>query len=150
MIAVRIGEDMQMGVFATPDYLAKHGTPKTLDELKNHRCICVKIPSMDGVMQWEFMPKGKKRRYDPSQVIKWQPKGQLLLNNSHLVSRAVLAGQGLAWLSRDWIAAELERGELVEVLADYAVHYEGYHLYYPNRRQNSPLFKALVEALRVE
>lgn len=150
MIAVKISDDMQMGVFATPDYLAKHGTPKTLEDLNAHRCISVKIPSMDGVMQWEFMPKGKKRKYDPQSVIKWQPKGRLLLNNSHLVSRAVVTGQGLAWLSRDWIRGEIERGEVVEVLPEYAVHYDGYHLYYPNRRQNAPLFKALVEALRFD
>ncbi|WP_109078362.1 LysR family transcriptional regulator [Aggregatibacter kilianii] len=149
MIAVKISDDMQMGVFATPDYLSKHGTPKTLEDLNSHRCISVKIPSMDGVMQWEFMPKGKKRKYDPHSVIKWQPKGRLLLNNSHLVTRAVVAGQGLAWLSRDWLHDEIERGEVVEVLPEYAVYYDGYYLYYPNRRQNSPLFKALVDALKV-
>ncbi|OOF41683.1 LysR family transcriptional regulator [Rodentibacter mrazii] len=150
MIAVKIADDMQMGVFATPHYLAQHNAPKALDDLNHHRCICVKIPSMDGVMQWEFMPKGKNRKYNPNQVIKWQPKGQLLLNNSHLVKQAVISGQGLAWIAKNWIYDEIERGELVEVLVDYAVHYDGYYLYYPNRRQDSPLFKALVDCLKMD
>lgn len=51
-------------------------------------------------------------------------------------------------MPKDRMAKELERGEVVEVLNDYAMSYEGYYLYYPNRRQNSPLFKALVEVLK--
>ena len=51
-------------------------------------------------------------------------------------------------MPKDRMAKELERGEVVEVLNDYAMSYEGYHLYYPSRRQNSLLFKALVEVLK--
>ena len=51
-------------------------------------------------------------------------------------------------MPKDRMAKELERGEVVEVLNDYAMSHEGYHLYYPSRRQNSLLFKALVEVLK--
>lgn len=51
-------------------------------------------------------------------------------------------------MPKDRMAEELECGKVVEVLKDYAMLYEGYHLYYPDRRQNSRLFKALVEYLK--
>lgn len=144
MIAVRLSDKMQMAIVATPDYLADHGTPKSVDDLKQHNCLLMRLQSTDSIMQWEFRPNPKSQ-----QLIRFQPRGRLTFNNSHLITRAVKDGQGLAWLPIDSVQAELERGELLEVLSKYAISYDGYHLYYPNRRQNSPLFKALVEALRV-
>ena len=71
-----------------------------------------------------------------------------MVNNNFLAKKACLSHLGLALMPKDRMAKELERGEVVELLPEYAMHYDGYHLYYPNRRQNSPLFKALVECLR--
>jgi LysR substrate binding domain. len=42
----------------------------------------------------------------------------------------------------------LERGTLVRVLEDWCPPFAGYHLYYPSRRQSSPAFDVLVQALR--
>lgn len=61
---------------------------------------------------------------------------------------AIYAGLGIIWTPQDVIMQEIADGKLLPILADWDMSYEGYHLYYPNRRQNSPLFRALVEALR--
>lgn len=55
---------------------------------------------------------------------------------------------GLALIPKDRVVEELEKGDVVEILSNYAFNHEGYHLYYPNRRQNTPLFRALVEELK--
>nr|WP_314738891.1 LysR family transcriptional regulator [uncultured Haemophilus sp.] len=143
MIAVRLTDKMQMAVVGTPEYFAKRGTPKKVEDLSEHDCLLVRLPTSESIMTWEFQPAKKS-----APVVKFHPKGQLCFNNSHLVARAVLAGKGLAWLPIDTVQPHLDRGELVEVLGNVAISYDGYHLYYPNRRQNSPLFKALVAALK--
>lgn len=142
MIAVRISDDMQMALVATPEYLAKNGTPQTLQDLTQHQCVCVRMPTSEGLFVWEF------RSPDSQEIIKFTPNGRLVVNNNFLAKKACLSHLGLALMPKDRMAKELERGEVVELLPEYAMHYDGYHLYYPNRRQNSPLFKALVECLR--
>ncbi|OOF41597.1 LysR family transcriptional regulator [Rodentibacter rarus] len=143
MIAVRISEDMQMALVATPQYLEKHGTPKSINDLTKHQCLSVRMPTSEGLFVWEFRsPKTKE-------LIKFTPSGRLIVNNNFLVKKACLSHLGLALIPKDRVAEELKTGAVVEMLSNHALNYEGYHLYYPNRRQNSPLFKALVEELRV-
>ncbi|WP_373840427.1 LysR substrate-binding domain-containing protein, partial [Glaesserella sp.] len=83
-----------------------------------------------------------------NELIKFTPSGRLIVNNNFLVHKACLSHLGIAWMPKDRMAQELARGDAVEILADYAISYEGYHLYYPNRRQNLPLFQALVAELK--
>jgi DNA-binding transcriptional LysR family regulator len=59
-----------------------------------------------------------------------------------------LAGFGLAYLPQDSVAAHIDGGRLVRVLANWCPPYPGYHLYYPSRRQPTAAFTLLVEALR--
>lgn len=141
MIAVRISDDMQMCVVGSPDYFAKYGTPQQPDDLANHRCIRFRLPTSGGIMAWEF-------QLEDGKIHKFQPQSNLITGSSRLIAHACLNGQGLNWTPKDSVTDELASGQLVEVLADYAVSYEGYHLYYPNRRQGSPLFRALVDELK--
>ena len=61
---------------------------------------------------------------------------------------AVLAGLGLAYIPDDLVKREIADGRLIRVLADWCAPFAGYHLYYPSRRQPTPAFAVLVEALR--
>jgi DNA-binding transcriptional LysR family regulator len=63
--------------------------------------------------------------------------------------RAALDGIGLAYCLEEYVAAHIARGELVRVLDDWCPPFDGYFLYYPSRRHQSPALQALVEALRV-
>jgi len=62
--------------------------------------------------------------------------------------RAALDGAGLAYPPLDRVQPCLDEGRLVHVLADWCPPFSGYHLYYPSRRQPSPAFALVVEALR--
>jgi DNA-binding transcriptional LysR family regulator len=61
---------------------------------------------------------------------------------------AALAGFGLAYLLEDHVQAHLDEGRLIRVLADWCPPFSGYHLSYPSRRQPTPAFALLVDALR--
>jgi DNA-binding transcriptional LysR family regulator len=71
-----------------------------------------------------------------------------VFNNIALRLNAVLAGFGLAYLPEDQVQAYVADGRLVRVLADWCPPFPGYHLYYPSRRQHTPAFALLVDALR--
>lgn len=142
MIAVRISEDMQMALVATPQYLARNGTPQTVNDLTQHQCLCIRMPTSEGIFVWEF------RSPETGELIKFMPSGRLVVNNNSLAKKACLSHLGLALMPKDRMAPALESGEVVEVLPNYAMRYDGYHLYYPNRRQNSPLFQALLACLK--
>ena len=60
----------------------------------------------------------------------------------------MLAGLGLAYIPEDLVKREIADGRLIRVLADWCAPFAGYHLYYPSRRQPTPAFAVLVEALR--
>jgi len=77
-----------------------------------------------------------------------RPEGQLVFNNVALRLNAALAGFGLAYLPEDQVQTHLADGRLIRVLADWCPPFSGCHLYHPSRRQPTPAFALLVDALR--
>lgn len=140
MIAVRIGPDMRMAVVGSPAYLARHPAPGSPRDLTTHRCINLRLPTHGGLYAWEFEKDGRELRV--------RVEGQLVLSTSGLILNAALDGFGLAYLPEDQVRAPVSEGRLVRVLADWCEPFPGYHLYYPSRRQPTPAFTLLVEALR--
>ena len=140
MIAVRIGPDMRMAVVGSPAYFARHPRPRTPQELTTHRCINLRLPTYGGIYTWEFEKGGRE--------LKVRVEGPLVFNNLTLRLNAALSGLGLAYLPEDQVRAHIKEGKLVRVLADWCPAFSGYHLYYPSRRQPTPAFALLVEALR--
>lgn len=140
MIAVRIGPDMRMAVVGAPAYFDNRATPLTPQELTDHNCINLRLPTYGSVYAWEFEKDGHELRV--------RVEGQLVFNNIALRLNAVLAGLGLAYLPEDAVQAHLADGRLVRVLEDWCPPFPGYHLYYPSRRHASPAFALVVDALR--
>jgi len=140
MIAVRIGPDMRMAVVGTPAYFASRQKPLTPQDLTDHTCINMRLPTHGGIYAWEFERDGRE--------LKVRVEGQLVFNNIALRLNAALAGQGLTYLPQDVVEPYLAEGRLVRVLEDWCAPFSGYHLYYPSRRQASPAFALVVDALR--
>ena len=140
MIAVRIGPDMRMAVVGAPSYFARHGEPTTPHDLTEHNCVNLRLPTSGGLYAWEFEKGGRELRV--------RVDGQLVFNTTDLRLKAALAGVGLACLPEEQVSGQLARGELIRVLADWCPPFSGYHLYYPSRRQPTPAFVVLLEALR--
>ncbi|MBY5928455.1 MULTISPECIES: LysR family transcriptional regulator [Halomonas] len=140
MIATRIGPDMRMLAVAAPSYFQRYPVPLTPHELTQHNCISIRMPTSGGLYAWEFEKDGI--------ALNVQTHGQLVVNNSQQVLSAALAGLGLAFLPEDMVVGAIDDGRLIQVLDDWSPPFPGFHLYYPNRRQASPAFSLLVEALR--
>jgi len=140
MIAVRIGPDMRMAVVGAPAYFTKRPKPRVPQDLTAHNCINLRLPTYGGLYAWEFEKAGRE--------LKVRVEGQLVFNTAGLRMNAVLSGLGLAYMPQDQVAAHLGNGRLVRVLEDWCPPFPGYHLYYPSRRQATPAFSLLVEALR--
>jgi len=140
MIAVRIGPDMRMAVVAAPSYFAAHPRPKTPQDLTEHACIGLRMPTHGGLFAWEFEKRGRE--------VKVRVDGPLVFNNFKLRLESALAGLGITYMPADRAQEFVARGELVSVLEDWCAPFSGYHLYYPSRRQPTPAFAVLVDALR--
>jgi len=140
MIAVRIGPDIRIAVVASPAYFESRTIPKTPQELVNHNCINLRLPTRGGLYAWEFEKNGRELNVHVG--------GQLAFNGTFQMLNAAVAGFGLAYVPEDVAEPYLTEGRLERVLADWCPSYAGYHLYYPSRRQPTPAFTLLVEALR--
>src|SRR5271170_3268443 len=140
MIAVRVGPDLSMAVVAAPSYFKTRPEPTNPQDLIRHNCINLRLPTHGGLYAWEF-EKGKRD-------LRVRVDGQLVFNGTAPMLDAALAGAGLAYVPEDAVRAHLADGRLIRVLADWCPPYSGYHLYYPSRRQPTPAFTLLVDALR--
>lgn len=140
MIAVRIGPDMRMAVVGSPACFSKRPPPKTPKDLTMHNCINLRLPTHGGLLVWDFEKDGH--------VLNVRTDGQWVFNSSAAILRAALAGFGLAFLPDDMVQEHVAEGRLERVLEDWCPKFPGYHLYYPSRRQSSPAFVLLVNALR--
>ena len=140
MIAMRIGPDMRMAVIGSPAYFSHYPKPVIPADLMAHNCITLRMPTHGGLFMWEFEKNG--------QALNVRIEGQLVFNNIAMRLESVLQGLGLAYMPEDVVRPYIEQGRLIRVLEDWCEPYSGYHLYYPSRRQSSPAFTLLREALR--
>ncbi len=140
MIAVPIGPDVRMIVVGSPGYFAERPRPVTPHDLTDHRCINLRLPTQGGLYVWEFEKDGR-----PLNV---RVEGPLIVNDLDLKVRGAVADLGLAIVMADDVEAHVAAGRLIPVLEDWTPPFPGYHLYYPSRRQPTPAFALLVEALR--
>lgn len=140
MIAVPIGQPLRMAAVASPDYFAKHPIPNTPHELTQHQCINQRMVTSGGLYVWDFDQDGGD--------LNVRVDGQLTFNTSEHIVEAALAGFGIAFLPEEEFSPHIEEGRLIRVLEPWCAPFSGYYLYYPSRKQPSPAFSLVVDALR--
>lgn len=110
-LVVRRLEHAELGVFASPDYLARRGTPAVVDDLRGHDCIGFVMSGNNRLMPWFF-------RVDGADVER-QVAGPFRLRQDPLAMvRLALAGGGLCQTFGYIVEDDVAQGRLVEVLAD--------------------------------
>lgn len=135
-------EEASVGIFATPDYLARKGTPAHLSDLDKHDCIQFILPSSGRAMPWIFRDEaGKEFDYafrsrfrildDALGCISWAGAGGGLFQSYHFIADAAV-----------------KRGELVEVLSAYGGRTRPFSILYPQNRHLSAKVRAFVDFLR--
>jgi DNA-binding transcriptional LysR family regulator len=140
MVAVRISPDMRMSVAASPEYLAGKTSPKKPQDLTEHRCVNLRLPTRGNLYAWDF-EKGRKS-------VNVKVDGQTIFNSTALMLQAALDGLGFAYVPYDLMKPHIDAGRLIPVLEDWWPTFPGYHLYYANRRQIAPALALVIEALR--
>ncbi|MFC6486917.1 LysR substrate-binding domain-containing protein [Nitratireductor sp. GCM10026969] len=140
MIAVRISDEIPIVVVASPRYLSERGEPRTLQELAEHNCFSVRLPN-GATYPWRFHVKGR-----PVEV---HVDARLTANATKMLVRAAVEGMGLFQLPRQVVARELDAGQLVTLLDEWAPPpVDRFFLYYPSRRQMRPALRVLIDFLR--
>lgn len=140
MIAVPIAPSMRMAVVGAPSYFRKRPKPKRPQDLIDHNCINLRLPTHGALYAWEFGKNGRD--------LKVRVDGQLTLNTTAQMLNAALVGGGLTYVPEGLAEPYVTKRRLTRVLEDWCPPFSGYHLWYPSRRQPSAAFSLLVEALR--
>jgi DNA-binding transcriptional LysR family regulator len=139
MIAVLIAPDVTLAVVCSPEYLAGTERPTEPAGLTKHRCLNLRVPTYGGLLAWELERAGQK--------VSVRVEGQAIFNSSTHVLQGALDGLGIAYVPLDLARPHIAAGRLVTLLDEWWLKFPLY-LYYPSRRQSSPAFVAVVDALR--
>jgi len=137
-VAIRLASNKRV-VCGTPAYFAKHGVPRTLDDLARHNCLAF---NLQGGQQrgWYFQQNGK--------AVTVKVSGNLDCNDGELLHRWMGEGLGLGWRSTWEIQPELESGALMTVLDDYALPDYDILAVYPQQRPVPAKIRFFIEHLK--
>lgn len=140
MVAVRMTPDVELLAVASPDYLARHGEPRTPEELSQHACILWRFPGSGRIAGWEFSKAGK--------TVEFLGEGNVISNHQDIIVPAALQGLGILYAyNDDDIAEALRDGRLRRVLADWSPKVPGLYLYYSSRRHMLPALRAFIDCM---
>lgn len=143
VIAVPMGPPFQrVGLAASPSYLKSRGTPGHPRDLLAHDCIRLRFSS-GALVEWEFERQGD--------VVTINPPGRLIVGVDAAAAAIDLArsGRGIVYVFENWLQPALNTGDLLAVLPDWWVRFEGPRLYFPNRSMPAPL-RAFVDLITAE
>lgn len=140
MIAVRLTPDVKLLAVAAPEYLARHGEPKTPADLHRHACINWRFPGSGRIYRWQFGKKGK--------MVEIAVEGPLISNLQDVSIQAALQGLGIVYAyDFDDVEKAVRRGRLKRILTDWSLTRPGLYLYYSNRHHPQPALRAFIDCL---
>jgi DNA-binding transcriptional LysR family regulator len=139
MIAQRLSPDIRWIAAAAPAYLKRFGSPQTPHDLKDHRCVRIRLGN-DQVYQWEFG--------QGADMISVATHGPLTVDGSHAALGLGLSGAGIIYGGEPVLRPHLESGALHAILVDWASMGPGFHIYYSGRRQVPTGLRLLIELIR--
>jgi len=151
-LAVRAGElqdstlvarrfDRQVLVLcASPRYLAERGTPRHVEELKSHTGVVFRMPTSGRNRPWQLRQRDR--------ALELHPPAAIRVNDGEGMVAAARLGMGLAQVPDYMVAAELQRGELVEVLPSCRPEAMPISAVVPSGRLVPARVRVLLDALR--
>jgi DNA-binding transcriptional LysR family regulator len=135
LVARRLGP-CRHAVVASPDYLDRHGTPTTPDELKHHSIISFRY--QESAREWHF-------RSPDNKTVSVAVSGSFQANNSLALREALLGGIGITRTPTFVVGEDIQTGRLRPILANYETLEVSIFLVYPQRQHLSPKVRAFVE-----
>jgi DNA-binding transcriptional LysR family regulator len=138
MVALPLLEDNRRVLCASPAYLARRGVPASPHDLAAHNCLCFMLDETVND-RWRFSKDGED--------IEVTVRGDRVADDSEIVRRWALDGLGLCYRSRIDVQADLARGALRMVCADWQGNSQPLYMVLAGRRQVSPAVRVLREFL---
>jgi DNA-binding transcriptional LysR family regulator len=139
LVATRLGT-IQRYLCAAPSYLARRGSPQTLEELHNHDTV--EMLGADGRPRpWSF-----SNGIDQTLQIEAQPR--LSVNDPATIHRLVVNGAGVGCLSGYLCTPDVEAGRLVRLLPEWTMPALDVNVVFPSSRALSPTVRAFVEFVK--
>lgn len=132
---------MQRVLCASVDYADRHGLPQHLEDLAQHQCINLRLPS-GRIYEWEFLSGADTRRLTPTAT--------LTFNDSDLVRQAVVNGQGLAQLPAELLSEPLRNGTLVPCLSHCMPAQSMHYICYMSRQHLAARIRAFIDYMSAE
>lgn len=137
-------EDATLGIFASPEYLARHGEPQTPDDLDRHECIQYVLPSSGRIMPWILYDEvGNEVDREFRSVIQIHED---VLGCVNLAS----VGGGIFQTYHFITESLVQRGELVEILKPYNGRSRRFSIIYPQNRHLSVRVRAFIDFVTAE
>lgn len=128
VVAVPITGTFEMAVVGAPGYLARHGVPRSPEELSAHNCLAYRHSTSGLICAWEFQDPGRD-----GQPVLVEPKGRLTTNDDECLIRAALKGDGLIQHIDYAVGEHLAAGTLVRMLGAWCKPFPGFYFYVPSR-----------------
>jgi DNA-binding transcriptional LysR family regulator len=139
MVVVPLTPPLPFVVVGSPDYLARHGRPERIDDLRAHACLRMRR-SDQSIAPWPFV--------NGSKTIEVVVSGPLIAHDYPTLLGAAIQGVGLARVPGPLAKAPIADGRLRAVLMRFAVTTPGVFLYHPGRRQVLPKLRAFINHLK--
>jgi len=133
-IARKLGE-ASFGLYASPRYLDRAGTPATPDDLSGHSKIAFRLPG--GVQGWRLESDGRDFEH--------HPEAQCVANDYWMLKYFAVAGEGIVYLPAFFTEIECANGDLTPVLPQWRSQMMPINLLYMRRRYVSRKFAAFLE-----
>jgi DNA-binding transcriptional LysR family regulator len=139
MVAVRLTPAFSFVVVGSPDYLARHGRPERVDDLRHHACLRLRR-SNGAIAPWSFI--------DGNAAVEAIVSGPLIAHDYPTLLGAAIQGVGLAQIPQPVAGAAIAEGNLVSVLNGIVAMTPGIFLYHPGKRQILPKLRAFIDHVR--
>ena len=138
LVSVRLADNRRLCV-ATPAYLKRAGTPRHPGELSRHECLTLSSDASQ-TRGWAFTVDGE--------LVHLRPRGRLDCSDGQVLHAWCSAGLGLAWRSTWEVEQELNRGELISVLDDFAAPPNGIYAVFPHAKHLALRVRLWIDFLK--
>jgi DNA-binding transcriptional LysR family regulator len=128
---------VQLIICAAPDYLERHGVPKSLDDLAAHRCSAFRHPTTGQILAWYLNIDGE--------IVHRHVAPTLSTNDTELELQAVLAGQCIGQIGNLSAAEHIRERRLVPILLQHMSEHIGVHIYYGHRTAQPKRVRAFID-----
>lgn len=140
MVSIPLSRNEPLAIVASPAYLQRRGTPRSIGELAAHDCIRFRFPSTGAIFRWELLSDGLPIQLDVT--------GPVTLNDTAALLSCAVEGLGLAYVLERTADSLLKTGLLQKVLPEAMPLLPGFHLYHPSRRLTPPKLRCFIDFMK--